>query len=395
MSQPLAGIRVLDLSIGQQGPYAAMVLGDMGAEVIKIEPRIGDVARRIGVLANGVSTFFTANNRNKRSVRLDLSQPAGREVLLRLLHDADVLVENYNPTSLPSLGLDYDTVRQHNPRLIYASASGYGPQGPHRNRPSMDIIAQGAGGAMVANAAPGGTPQPAGFLLADQTGALVLVSGILLALFHRERTGVGQKVDTSLLGSQIALQAWEYTHYMLAGELDTIPRGSREQRPPLFTIYQAQDGWFTIAILDPRKWPVFCQAIDRPELADDPRFGFTATERSEHEIALRAILDAWFIRQPRAYWIETLLAADIACGPVQTYDEVINDPQTAANAYFTSYDHPVLGTIRVPGCPIQLGVSPASIRRPPPERGEHTEEVLQEYGYSLEEIAHFREIKLI
>lgn len=395
MGLPLEGIRVLDFSVGLQGPYATMLLGDLGADVIKVEPHGGDLARYVGLMPNRESTFFINNNRNKRSICIDLRKPEGQAIVLRLLPHMDVLVENFTPESMGKLGLDYGRVKIVNPRLIYASASGYGPVGPNRQDLSLDIIAQGASGTMVTNGDLHGPPRPVGFLVADQVGALVFALGIMTALFHRACTGVGQKVDTSLLGSQIALQSWEYTHYLLTGQNEIPSRGNREERPPLFTIYQAQDGWLTIALIDRNRLPKFYEALGRPDLAQDPRFRFVATERSPHEATLRQILEAEFAKRPRDEWVRRLLAADIPCGPVRTLQEVLDWPQAQENNYIIRYPHPTLGEIRTAGFPFHLSDSSQRVRRPPPALGEHTEEVLKELGYSEEEITGLRTSKVV
>ncbi len=390
---PLQGVRVVDLSIGQMGPAATALLADMGAEVIKIESRHGDPGRGVELQPNGVSSFFLTHNRGKKSVTLNLRHPQGKEIVYRLAARSDVFVQSWTPGVIERLALDYETVRRHNPSIVYASATGFGPRGPRAALPAMDMVAQGVGGLMMANARPeAGEPLPVGPTVADQTGALLLCCGILLALFHHQRTGEGQKVDASLLAGMIALQGWHIAHYLLMGKM-ALMSSQRTQRSPLFTYYRATDGWFTIAIIDPRQWPALCRIVGLLELADDPRFAETHT-RNEHAAELIAILDERFAREPRDHWLRLLESLEIPCGPVNSYTELIQDEQVIANDYITEVDDSRLGVVRVPGLAVQLSQSPGQVR-PAPELGQHTEEVLQSLGYSWEEIEWLRESRTI
>ncbi len=393
MSPPLDGIRIVDLSIGQMGPAATALLADMGAEVVKIESRRGDPGRGVELQPNGVSAFFLTHNRGKKSVTLNLRHPEGKEVVFRLAARSDVFVQSWTPGVIERLGLDYEAMRKHSPSIIYASASGFGPRGPRAGLPAMDMVAQGAGGLMTANAGPDADePIPVGPTIADQTGAFLLVNGILLALFHRQRTGQGQKVDASLLGGMISLQGWHLAHYLLTGKMALLS-SQRTQRSPLFTFYRATDGWFTIAIIDPRQWPALCRIVGLPKIEKDPRFAETQA-RNEHAAELIAILDECFAREPRDHWLRLLEAADIPCGPVQGYQELANDEQVSANDYIVESDDPQLGKVRHPGIPVHLSETPGQIR-PAPDLGQHTEEVLQDLGYSWDEITRLREARTI
>jgi len=390
---PLDGIRVTDLSIGQMGPAATALLADMGAEVVKIESRHGDPGRGVELQPNGVSAFFLTHNRGKKSLTLNLRHAEGREVALRLAARSDVFVQSWTPGVIERLGLDYESVRKQNPAVIYASATGFGPRGPRARLPAMDMVAQGIGGLMMANAGPeGGDPMAVGPTVADQTGAFLLACGILLALFHRQRTGQGQKVDVSLLGGMVALQGWHIAHYLLTGKMPLMS-SERTQRSPLFTYYRARDGWFTIAIIDPRQWPALCRIVGAPELETDARFAETQA-RNERAAELIALLDERFAREPREHWLRLLEAEGIPCGTVQGYQELARDEQVLANDYIVEAEDPRLGRIRMPGVPIQLSESPGRLG-PAPELGQHTEEVLQELGYSWDEIARLREARTI
>ncbi|MEE8346950.1 MAG: CoA transferase [Dehalococcoidia bacterium] len=393
MSPPLEGIRIVDLSIGQMGPAATALLADMGAEVVKIESRRGDPGRGVELQANGVSAFFLTHNRGKKSVTLNLRHPEGKEVVRRLAARSDIFVQSWTPGVVERLGLDYEAVREHNPAIIYASATGFGPRGPRAGLPAMDMVAQGVSGLMVANAgADADEPLPAGPTIADQTGAFLLTCGILLALFHRQRTGQGQKVDTSLLGGMVALQGWHIAHHLLTGKM-AMMSSQRTQRSPLFTYYRAQDGWFTIAIIDPRQWPALCRVVGLPDMVSDPRFAETQA-RNEHAAELIAILDKRFAPKRRAHWLRLLEAAEIPCGPVQSYQELADDEQALANDYIMETEDPRLGRVRLPGLAIELSETPGRVL-PAPELGQHTEEVLSGLGYSWDEIGRLRENRTI
>ncbi|MBI2913285.1 MAG: CoA transferase [Chloroflexi bacterium] len=389
---PLQGVRVVDLSIGQMGPAATALLADMGAKVVKIESRHGDPGRGEELQPSGVSAFFLTHNRGKKSITVNLRHPEGKEIVLRLTARSDVLVQSWTPGVIERLGLDYDSVRAANPAIIYASATGFGPLGPRAHLPAMDMVAQGAGGLMMANAGEGQEPIPMGPTIGDQTGAFLLAWGILLALFHRQRTGRGQKVDASLLGGMVALQGWHIAHYLMTGKM-ALMSSQRTQRSPLFTYYRAKDGWFTIAIIDPRQWPALCRIVGLPELETDPRFAETQA-RNEHAAELIAILDERFAREPREHWLRLLEAEGVPCGPVQSYEELARDEQVLANDYIVEAEDPRLGRLRMPGVPVQLSESPGRLA-PAPELGQHTEQVLQELGYSWDDIARLREARTI
>lgn len=391
--QPLEGIRVLDLSIGQMGPAATAMLADFGADVIKVESRHGDPGRGVELQPNGSSAFFLTHNRGKKSITLNLRHPEGREIALRLAEQSEVFVQSWTPGTIERLGLGCEAVQERNPSIIYASATGFGPQGPRAQLPAMDMVAQGAGGLMMANAGPEAEePLAVGPTVADQTGAFLLALGTMMALYHRQRTGQGQRVDASLLGGMISLQGWHIAHYMMTGKAPLMS-SNRTQRSPLFTSYKAADGWFTIAIIDPRQWPALCEATGLPELLDDPRFAETRS-RNEHAGELIPVLDERFGQHDREHWLRLLEAREIPCGPVNTYKDVAEDQQVLANGYITELADPRLGVMRVPGAPIQLSETPGRVAAAP-ELGQHTEEILQEIGYTWDEIGRLRESRTI
>lgn len=389
----LHGVRVLDLSIGQMGPAAAALLADFGADVIKIESRHGDPGRGVELQPNGASAFFLTHNRGKRSIALNLRHADGTEIALKLAEWCDVFVQSWTPGTIERLGLGYETVRGRNPAVIYASASGFGPQGPRAQLPAMDMVAQGAGGLMMANAGPeADEPLAVGPTIADQTGAFLLALGVMLALHYRRETGQGQRVDASLLGGMVSLQGWHIAHYLMTGRMPQMS-SERTQRSPLFTYYKAADGWFTIAIIDPRQWPLLCAAAGLPALVEDPRFRETQL-RNEHARELIAILDRRFAEQDRGHWLRLLEEREIPCGAVNTYEDLAADEQALANGYITGLDDPRLGELRMPGVPLHLGNTPGQVH-PAPELGEHTEAILQALGYSWDDIGRLREERTI
>jgi len=400
MPMPLDGIRVIDWTIWQQGPVATAMLGDLGAEVIKIEEReSGDPGRGIVRLAgidigSRPNFYFEANNRNKKSLTLDLRRPEAREVVYDLAARSDVFVQNFRKGVAGRLGLDYAALSARNPRLIYASASGYGPDGPDSGEPSFDYLGLARSGIMLAAGEPDMPPLCVAGGIADQMGAIMLAYGVLAALLARERHGLGQQVDASHLGSMGFLQGLSLSmRLMMGGAMGRTWRARAGN--PLWNHYECADGeWIAVAMIQAdRYWADFAAALDRPELASDPRFA-TLAARAQNAEACVALLDAVFKTKPRAEWLRILKQSkgDFICTYVNSVQALPDDPQMRANGYVVDVDHPAHGKTAMVGIPVRLSKTPGAIRSVAPEHGQHTEEILAELlGYDWDRIAKLRE----
>ena len=396
---PLSGIVILDASIWQNGPYASVLLSDMGAEVIKIErPDGGDPGR--GFIERGgwgeFSSYHEAMNRNKRSITLDLKSEKGLEVFYRLVEQADVVVQNYRVGVAERLGIDYDSLVKHNPKIIVASATGFGRKGPHATHGVYDLLGVARAGTMRALQYPDSGPvYTGGFALGDQTGAMTLAHAISMALLARERFGVGQDVEISQLGSQILLQHMALVRYLATGMDYGTPR-REDAWNPMFSIYCcADDNWIALACLQAdRYWADLCEILELGDIVQDPRFTEMET-RNEHSQDLVPLLDRAFAAKPLQHWYEALLERGIPCAPINHYADLADDPQVIANEYFTEVDHPLLGRIKEVGVPIKMSKTPGRVRHPAPELGQHTEEVLLEFGFSWDQIQALREAEAI
>jgi formyl-CoA transferase len=376
----LAGLRILELTQVMAGPFCGQVLADMGADVVKVEPPEGDSTREsLGTAA------FLAVNRNKRSVALDLKTPEHQAVLHRLVAETDVLLENYRPGVAARLGADWETLCELNPRLIYASVSGFGQTGPYAQRPGYDLIAQGLSGVMSVTGEPGGDPVKCGIPISDLSAGLFCAVAILSAVVARERTGRGQRIDTSLFEAALALSIWETAELWGTGRTPQ-PLGSAHRLSAPYQALRTREGYITVGANNQRLWKRLCDAIGRSELAADERFA-TNDARMANREALEAELESALAARSTDDWVAVLSEAGVPCGPIHDYRQVFEDPHTQAREMEVRLDHPVEGRISALGIPVKLSETPGSVRRPAPLLGEHTAEVLGEAGFSDAEIA--------
>ncbi|MGF1554111.1 MAG: CaiB/BaiF CoA transferase family protein [Paracoccaceae bacterium] len=387
--QPLAGVRVIDLTRILSGPFCAMLLGDLGADVVKIEPPgRGDHIRGQGAIVDGLSWYFASFNRNKRSLTLDLRAPEGRAVLERLLADADVLTENFRPGVLDEMGLTKARLEEINPRLVVASVNGYGSEGPYRDRPAFDFIAQAMSGFMATNGTAETGPMRAAAPLTDLIAGLYAALGTVSALHARETTGAGQRVEASMMMSTMSMLAY-LTASQLATGAPLAPSGNDHPVASPYGLFHAADGPVAVA---PSTTPVlrrFLGELGLEALLDDPRFD-TNAKRVERRAELGAMIDERMGADTQANWIARLNRAGVPCGRVQSLAEALDDPQVAAQEMVLDVDHPGHGRVRMTGFPLKLSATPCRLRRPAPDLGADTDAVLAEAGYDAETIAHLR-----
>lgn len=370
------------------GPYCAMLLADMGARVIKVEPPDGDSTRLMAGAKGSDSGAFNAVNRGKLGIVLDLTKDKGREVFTRLARGADILVENYRPGVMAKLGLDYATLSAENPRLIYASISGHGQTGPWAKKGGFDLIAQGLSGIMSVTGTPGGPPVKAGLPFTDLGAGLFASVGILAALHHRAQSGRGQHIDTALVDAGLAMSVWEVTDYVNTGKVPG-PIGSAHRLTAPYQAFQCADGHITIGAANDRNFQKLAAVLEHPEWAADPRFT-TNTLRVKNLPELVVLIETVTKTETRADWLEKLDAAGIPCGPILNYQEALATPQAVAREMTTEVDHPILGRLRTVGTPIKMSATPLDPSRRAPMLGEHTDDVLAKAGYSGDEIEQLR-----
>jgi crotonobetainyl-CoA:carnitine CoA-transferase CaiB-like acyl-CoA transferase len=386
MALPLEGVKVLDLTNVQAGPYCTMVLGDMGAEVVKIESfPDGDTSRRFDPKINDESYCFAVLNRNKKSVALDLKDPRGKAILMKLAAGADIVAENFRPGVVKKLGIDYESLCRANPELIYASMSGFGQTGPYGKKGGFDIIAQGMSGIMTMTGEPGGRPAKVGIAMNDIASGVTTLYGILGAYIARLRSGKGQYLETSLLEAGLAWTPWEFGAYFGAGEIPTAT-GSRHRRSAPYQAYRTQDGYVTVGASNDKLWHNFCTMVcERPDWLTDERFA-TARARLANIDALEREIESVFATQPTAHWVGKLDAAQVPAGPVYRYDEILADPHIEARRMVVDIEHPKIGPMKTIGLPLKSSGELTAIRRPAPWLGQHSEEVLHAIGYDAGEI---------
>lgn len=390
MPGPLAGLTVLDLTRVLSGPYCTMVLGDLGARIIKVEhPERGDDTRHWGPpFLAGESSYFLSINRNKESVAIDFREPDGRGVIERLLANVDIVVENFRPGTLAAYGLDAETLRAKHPRLIYCSISGYGQTGPRRDEPGYDAVIQAEGGLMSVTGAADGPPYRLGVAISDIVSGLFAVQGVLAALVARERGGAGQTVDISMLDTTSALLTYQAGMHFATGKAPGRI-GNRHPNIAPYETFAAADGDIVVAVGNDSIWRRFCTALGLDAIAADARYA-TNAGRVTNYAALKTTLDAMFATQTRATWIDRLRNAGVPCGSVRDIAELMQDPQIQARDMVATVEHPTIGPVRVMGSPIKLSGTPSSVRTAPPTLGQHAEAILVELGYDAETIASLR-----
>lgn len=383
--QPLQNIRVLDLSRVLAGPYCTMVLGDLGAEVIKVEPPEGDETRGWGPpFAGGESAYYLCVNRNKRGMVVNLKTAEGREILRELALQSDVLVENFRPGTLKKFGLDFETLHNLNPRLVYCSISGFGQTGSLRDKPGYDFMIQAMGGIMSITGEPDGEPMKVGVAVADLFAGQNAIISILAALQARSITGEGQYIDIALFDSELGWLANVASNFLISGKNPTRYGNAHANIVP-YQSFQARDGWFVVAVGNDKQFEMFCRAVGRPELFADERFSSNSA-RVQNRDVLISMLKPVFLEKPVNEWL-TLIGDQFPCGPINTFEQVFAMPHVREREMLVEMEHPTLGALPLVGSPLKLGGTPVEYRLPPPLMGQHTKEILREIlGYPDEKM---------
>jgi CoA:oxalate CoA-transferase len=387
-SGPLAGLRILDLTWVLSGPFATMTLGDLGADVIKLErPPYGDVSRTTGPLVDGESGYFFSVNRGKRSISIDLKSDEGKELFKRLACEVDIVVENFTPGAMEGLGVGYEVLSELNPQLIYAAISGYGQTGPMRELPALDVIVQGAGGVMSITGEPGGGPVRPGFSVGDVAAGLYCAIGVLAAVREREQSGRGQMVDISMVDCQIAVLENAYMRYHVTGE--TPQRlGTRHPTAVPFQAFPTADGYLVLALAwgVPNQWALLCAELDVPELIDDERFA-TSQARSANHGELEPLLSEAFLKRTTDEWIAALQQYGMPCGPLNDIPSAAAMPQVVAREMLVPVPHHTIGEMPLPSTPVKLSRTPGGIKGTSPDMGQDTRAVMSELlGLDRDEI---------
>ncbi|WP_163099922.1 CaiB/BaiF CoA transferase family protein [Peribacillus alkalitolerans] len=395
MKQALEGMKVIDLTQILAGPYTSMVLGDMGADVIKIERfPYGDDTRRMGPYIDEESYMYMMVNRNKRGMCINLQEEEGRKILFELIKTADVFIENYRPGVTKKLGIDFETLKEINPSLIYCSISGYGQTGPYRHKGGFDIMAQGMSGLMDMTGERDGKPVKVGIAIHDIAAAQTAIQSILSAYIYRLKSGLGQYIDVSLVDSALAWTVWEAAAYFGKGD---IPQrnGTAHRVSAPYQGFQTQDGFILIGAANQKLWEKFCLLVlQKPEWIQDPRY-LTNSLRNEHVSQLESEIEAILVTNPSIYWLELLEKHNIPSGPIYSYDQTLDDPHIKAREMILSIEHPVAGTIQTLGFPAKFSKTPGSLDKPAPLLGQHNEEILNEIGFSASDVEHLRQQGII
>ena len=395
MALPLEGLKVLDLTRWLAGPFCTTILGDLGAEVAKVEPiGDGDLIRLWGPFDRGISVYYLSVGRNKKSLALNFRDPRGIKVIREMARSADVIVENFKPGSLAAMGLDFDRLRAANPRLICVRITGMGTKGPYAEWPSVDQIAQGMSGFMSFTGKDIASPTRVGVPLGDLVGGLWGAIGVQAALNQRHTTGVGQVVETSLLGGLVGLLCVQGQRYLSLGEIP-LPVGNDHPVICPYGAFQAKDGIFNVAVASQKMWNQLCQLIERPALARDARFADN-NARVAHRDELNRLLDSAFAARTRTAWTALLIEAGIPAGPIYNVGETLSDAQVLANGLVETVAHPTLGEMRMVGNPLRLdSIGEHTVRLPPPLLGQHSREILANYGFAAGKIAELQAAAII
>lgn len=394
MPGPLEGIKVLELSRHLAGPFAAMTLADLGADVIKVEPPgRGDDTRGYPPFWNGISCYYLSANRNKRSITLNLQSEQGQEIARKLVSESDILIHNFRTGTMERFGLGYEALKEINPRLIFCTISAVGSDGPDRDRAGVDLLMQAYGGLMSITGEQGRPPVRVGTSLVDLTAGANAVQGILAALYVRERTGAGQKVESSLLDGQVSWMTYHAVSYFATGEVPERLGSSHASVAP-YGAFPTSDGFLLVAVASDALWRRFCGALDRDGLVDDPRF-VTNALRCENRVELTETLNGILSQDTAATWAGKMDAAGVPCSPVNSLDTVLNLPQVLHREMVADVPRDDIPDLKVPGVAIKLSDNPGSVRTPPPALGEHTSDVLSALGYSEDELRKLHESEVL
>ncbi len=394
MALPLEDVKVLDFTRVMAGPFATMLLGDLGADVIKIEPPGGDDTRSWGPPWIGRdSAYFMSTNRNKRSIIIDLKNPRSREVVERLVKRADVVLENFRPGVAEELGISYDKLSRINPRIIYCSISGFGQSGPYRDRPGYDLVALAMSGLMSITGEANRPPVKFGVPIADLTTALFAVISILSALYWREKTGKGQYIDMAILDVQILLLSHQAFNYFATGE-EPKRMGSAHPNIVPYQAFETSDGYIVITVGSEKLWEKFCRAVERTDFLDNPKFR-TNADRVVNREELVEELSRMFRSKPTSFWLEVLEKAGVPAAPVLTVGQALNNEHVRYRGMVVEIEHQEAGLIKMLGTPFKLSETPGRVRAPPPIRGQHTYEILKELGFTDEEIRELMDARIV